>query len=46
MSCKLLNGCGWDKNKKQCCEDCRKKGTACAKACDNECEREVEKKCI
>ena len=36
--CRLKTGCGWDKNDKRCCNDCRKKNIACSKACEVECK--------
>ena len=35
--CRKQTGCAHDKTAKCCCDDCRKKGTACSKACGLEC---------
>jgi hypothetical protein len=36
--CRKLTGCHHDKTDKACCDDCRKKKTACSKACEGECK--------
>jgi hypothetical protein len=40
MKCRKQTGCYHTKTPK-CCNDCRKKGVACSKACDKECSKDM-----
>jgi hypothetical protein len=38
--CRKENGCAWNKSEMRCCDDCRKKGTACSKCCKESCKKD------